>query len=134
MPTETRKLFSDWEDDYAAFVRDWSRYDAPPPTGIATEGELLLATYTYEDYSGDAFVLFQRDGKLYEVHGSHCSCNGLEDQWEPEQTTWEALALRPREGDWPFLREHRAEARETFWRLVDAARALAAGAGRGEVG
>ena len=27
--------------------------------------EVLLAYYSYEDYSGKAFVLFRRDGKLY---------------------------------------------------------------------
>lgn len=43
---------------------------------------ILFASYVYEDYSGDAVVLFERDGKLYEVYGSHCSCYGLEGQWE----------------------------------------------------
>lgn len=55
---------------------------------------ILLASYTYEDYSGDAFVLFEKGGKLFEVNGSHCSCYGLEDQWEPEETTKEALLSR----------------------------------------
>jgi hypothetical protein len=56
--------------------------------------EVLLASYGYENYSGDAFVLFQRDGKLFEVNGSHCSCYGLEGQWEPEETSKEALLQR----------------------------------------
>ncbi len=55
---------------------------------------ILLACYTYENYSGSAFVLFEKEGKLYEVNGGHCSCNGLEDQWTPEETTWEALKHR----------------------------------------
>lgn len=53
--------------------------------------EVLLASYEASGYEGDAFVLFQRDGALYEVHGSHCSCNGLEYQWRPEETTVHAL-------------------------------------------
>ena len=54
--------------------------------------EILLASYTYEDYSGSAYVLFRKDGKLWEVYGSHCSCYGLEeDQWEPEETNLENL-------------------------------------------
>jgi len=53
---------------------------------------VLLASYTYEDYSGSAFVLFERGGTLYRVDGSHCSCMGLEDQWEPEETSVAALA------------------------------------------
>ena len=30
-------------------------------------------------------MLFEQNGKLYEVHGSHCSWYGLEEQWEPEE-------------------------------------------------
>lgn len=59
---------------------------------------ILLASYTYEDYSGDAFVLYEKDGKLFEVHGGHCSCYGLEGQWEPEETTVEALRHRLEKG------------------------------------
>lgn len=60
--------------------------------------EILLAFYSCEWFSGDAFVLFRKDGKLYEVNGSHCSCYGLEGQWEPEETTIEALEHRLNEG------------------------------------
>lgn len=56
--------------------------------------KILLATYTYADYSGSAFVLYIENGKLYEVHGSHCSCYGLEGQWDAEETTPEALKFR----------------------------------------
>jgi hypothetical protein len=52
---------------------------------------VLFACYTYEDYSGDALVIFERNGQLYEVHGGHCSCYGLEGQWDPEETTKEYL-------------------------------------------
>jgi len=45
----------------------------------------------YEDYSGSADVLY-RDGNTYfYVSGSHCSCYGLEDNWEPEAYTLETL-------------------------------------------
>jgi len=53
--------------------------------------DVLLACYTYESYDGSAFVLFKKDDTLYEVVGGHCSCYGLEGQWEPEVTTFEAL-------------------------------------------
>jgi hypothetical protein len=53
---------------------------------------VLMAWYGSGDYCGSAFVLFEKDGQLYEVHGSHCSCYGLEDQWDPEKTSVEALA------------------------------------------
>lgn len=56
--------------------------------------EVLFAYYGYGCYCGAATVLFQRDGKLYEVASSHCSCNGLEGTWEHEEVTWEQLAMR----------------------------------------
>ena len=46
---------------------------------------ILLASYGNANYSGDAFVLFEQNGKLFEVNGSHCSCYGLEGQWNPEE-------------------------------------------------
>lgn len=59
-----------------------------------TDAEILFANYGSWSYDGDAFVLFERDGKLYEVTGGHCSCYGLEGQWSPEETNWEALKIR----------------------------------------
>ena len=55
---------------------------------------IIFASYLYECYKGSAFVLFERDGKLYEVNGSHCSCYGLEGQWEPEETSVAAVRMR----------------------------------------
>ena len=55
---------------------------------------VLYACYTYEDYEGNALVLFESGGKLYEVSGGHCSCHGLEDQWEPAEISWEYLNNR----------------------------------------
>lgn len=50
-----------------------------------TENQIVLyADYTYKNYSGSAMVLFIENGQLYYVGGSHCSCYGLENQWEPE--------------------------------------------------
>jgi len=60
---------------------------------------ILLAWYGYGDYDGSAFVLFERDGKLYEVNGGHCSCYGLEDQWSPEETSASALVHRIKNGN-----------------------------------
>lgn len=64
---------------------------------------VFVAFYEYADYSGYAFVLYAKGKTLYEVHGSHCSCYGLEDQWTPEDTTVESLDQRIKHGDW-FIR------------------------------
>jgi hypothetical protein len=55
---------------------------------------IILASYSYGNWSGDAFVLFEQDGKLYEVNGTHCSCYGLEGQWNPEETNVDVLLHR----------------------------------------
>lgn len=71
--------------------------------------EILLAYYHIGDYGCDssAFVLYEKDGKLFEVHGAHCSCHGLSEidysgsvgsQWDPEETTVEALEHRATKG------------------------------------
>jgi hypothetical protein len=59
---------------------------------------ILFASYGTDNYSGDAFVLFEKDGKLFEVNGGHCSCYGLEEQFEPEETTLEAIEMRLTKG------------------------------------
>jgi hypothetical protein len=49
----------------------------PYPNEEYWEGiNILFASYGCANYSGDAWVLFEQDGKLYEVNGSHCSCYG----------------------------------------------------------
>lgn len=42
--------------------------------------------------SSSFFLLKEnKTGKLFEVHGTHCSCYGFEGQFEPEETTLEYL-------------------------------------------
>lgn len=86
----------------AVYLHDWADVDglmADFDIGPEVlEGcEILLASYTYQDYQGDAFVLFRKDGQLFEVNGGHCSCYGLGGQWDPEETS--VLALEIRFGD-----------------------------------
>jgi hypothetical protein len=82
--------------------------------------EVLFAAYEYVDYEGDAFVLFRKDGELYEVNGGHCSCYGLSersisgekpDQWEPEATTKEAVLHRMEASDYGILGRYKDEIR-----------------------
>lgn len=67
---------------FAEFQDYYDREKAKVPSNLI----LLYADYTYEDYSGDAYVLgYNKDKKqFFEVHGSHCSCYGLEGQWDEE--------------------------------------------------
>lgn len=82
----------------AIFLHDWAGQDSETvfdAFGVSKEVsagvDIILASYTYEDYSGDAYVLFRKDNELYEVTGSHCSCYGLEDQWRPDKVTLEDI-------------------------------------------
>jgi hypothetical protein len=59
---------------------------------------ILFASYGTDNYCGGAFVLFESNGVLYEVNGSHCSCFGLEGQWEPEVVSLEELKHRLEKG------------------------------------
>ena len=93
-----------WDSFETVYVGMWSRRDHIFNDFKATDPgvnyQILLAYYDIDGYDGDAFVLYRdiNTGKLYEVHGSHCSCYGLEDQWEPEETTKQALRTRMTEG------------------------------------
>jgi hypothetical protein len=46
---------------------------------------VIFAGYSYECYSGDALVIYRNGENYYYVSGGHCSCYGLEGQWEPEE-------------------------------------------------
>lgn len=95
---------NDWNEK-RDMVRDFSGLYRDEDIDKAMAGfehvDVLLASYSYENYSGDAFVLFRdtRDGQLYEVHGGHCSCYGLEDQWSPELCDLQSLKHRLEEGN-----------------------------------
>lgn len=94
---------NDWNEK-RDMVRDFSGLYHDEDIDKAMAGfehvDVLLASYSYENYSGDAFVLFRdtRDGQLYEVHGGHCSCYGLEGQWRPELCDLESLRHRLKQG------------------------------------
>lgn len=48
--------------------------------------EIIIASYDTPGYEGYATVIIKNmnDGLYYEVNASHCSCYGLENQWDPE--------------------------------------------------
>lgn len=67
---------------------------------------ILFAYYSYKQYEGEAWVLFEQNGLLFEVNGSHCSCYGLENQWQPEPVLLLELENRLTKGsfgtDWYY--------------------------------
>lgn len=67
-------IFSSWTD-----VQKEYRTDEAEPE------QVLLAYYSYEDYSGTSLVIYRNGDQYFYNHGGHCSCYGLEDQWNPEK-------------------------------------------------
>jgi hypothetical protein len=103
--------FSDFDDMVARF----EEYG----TSLSDEN-ILFASYSEGDYEGSATVIFQHDGGLYEVGADHCSCNGLEGQWEPRPITWAALKMRvPNIEKGEAFTSHSDEARLAFLRMID---------------
>lgn len=87
------------------------------PQDFPSEDEILFAWYDCADYSGSALVVYERDGKLYEVNGGHCSCYGLEGQWTPEETTAEALGMRcVRDEEYSSYGPHMEDDAVEYWR------------------
>jgi hypothetical protein len=72
--SENGNSFSSWED----VQREYAMSEEEPH-------EIFMMNYTYECYEGWSIVVYRRGHKYYTVHGSHCSCYGLEDQWDPEE-------------------------------------------------
>lgn len=84
-----KPYFYDLFDSVEAIRASFDEPDALPDGAV-----VIAAAYSYEDYCGYASVVYVHDGVVYEVHGSHCSCYGLEDQWKPEQANIAELRAR----------------------------------------
>jgi len=59
---------------------------------------IIIGYYDYDNYYGKAFVLYEKEGKLFEVNATHCSCYGLEGSWYPEEVSLVELRNRLENG------------------------------------
>ncbi len=71
----SRVYFGNWSDRAEMF----KEFEQEP-----LDVEILFASYDTYSYEGSALVVFRNNGVLFSVHGGHCSCYGLEGQWNPE--------------------------------------------------
>lgn len=70
------------------FAHDSSSWNNGEGGSVPDDINVLWAVYHDPwGYSGQAFVLFEKDDKLWFVEGGHCSCHGLEGQWAPDEVT-----------------------------------------------
>lgn len=79
--------FESWAD-----VCRWFEED------VAEPDEVLLAMYNIDGYEGSADVIYRNGDRYYWVHGSHCSCYGLEGQFDPEEYSADLLIEALRRG------------------------------------
>lgn len=68
---------------------------------VGSVGDIVYASYDRDGYDGTAYVLTRINGELMEVYGDHCSCYGLEGQWEPEPVSEADLEFRAKNGCLP---------------------------------
>ncbi|MEE9357116.1 hypothetical protein [Candidatus Vondammii sp. HM_W22] len=91
---ESGLFLNDWKEAEIELLKDqFDLVDA-----ALSEVEILLASYSRDAFCGEAFVLFCRGGKLYEINASHDSTDGFEGQWEPEEAPLAALRYRLERG------------------------------------
>ncbi len=96
--------FSDKSDMISEFNLDEIEAEAITP---------LFAYYGNDgSVGGECFVLFLKAGQLYEVSAQHCSCYGIEGQWEPDITSKAALKMIK----WDFCD---TEANEALQKIID---------------
>lgn len=70
--------------------------------------DVIYAEYDIDGYEGSADILFRERGKFFYVHGSHCSCYGLEEsQWSPEEYTAEGLQGQMERANWGFFHDRK---------------------------
>lgn len=96
----------DWANPEPSWNPATRQYDIPitPQQALMRDFEIephqlwgcniLLAYYGRGDCEGDAFVLYEVQGRLFEVNAGHDSWYGLEGQWTPERTSVAALRMR----------------------------------------
>jgi hypothetical protein len=89
--------------DYGRLLKHFAAYDRGPKPepceGFPTRDEVVIASEWEDTYEGALWIVWQREGKLYEMQASHCSCNSFADEAhafkKPRETTVEAIRMRP---------------------------------------
>ncbi|AXF53012.1 MAG: hypothetical protein [Caudoviricetes sp.] len=80
--------FNQYQDN--SYDYDKGEYTVTP---MPDHLHIFLSAYTYEDYSGYGWLVgYDTEQQMFFTNsGSHCSCYGLEDQWDIEYYSFEQL-------------------------------------------
>jgi predicted nucleic acid-binding Zn finger protein len=81
--------WSEWNDLRRNFSQTYGELAKEIPE---KEPSKVFAVYDDGGYEGSALVIYVEKRKFYIVEASHCSCYGLEGQWEP--TVHEKVELK----------------------------------------
>lgn len=104
---EYRGDFEQWADDQKTYGDTvLGSYGGNCPT---EEPRYVFAEYQTPSYEGYSTVITSSDGRKFEVvEGSHCSCYGLEGQWEPTEHTKDEIE-KMMGATYGFFHDHRDE-------------------------
>lgn len=115
---DAQNTYNQWQESSYNYNTGQYEYQNLPDNIL-----VLFDHYTYEDYSGYGHVICydtERES-FFEAFGSHCSCYGLEGQWEPEYCTLEELVYSVekrieslKERDWPYSEDGELEELKQF--------------------
>ncbi len=87
-------------------IEDWKRMQDSFEMDEPFPDEILYAEYECEYYEGWADVIYRNGDKFYWARGSHCSCYGLEGQWDPEEYSAELFVAVWERGNYTQYRPH----------------------------
>lgn len=99
--------FTSWNSVAERFAGYCWSEDKSAAKKIAKPEEVIFASYEIDGYEGSAAVLFRNGDKYYTVEGSHCSCFGLEDQWNPEEYDLPVLIDNIEKRGWGIFERHK---------------------------
>lgn len=113
-----RELFGSWADVQSQFEMSMPQPD-----------EVIYAEYDRPGYEGYANVIYRNGDRFYWAHGSHCSCYGLEGQWDPEEYDARTLTYILRRGRHWRLDDRGVDIQDHIIAAIEAYDPLAAAAG-----
>lgn len=112
-------FLNDWANENSNLSMEQMLFEFQIVHKTIEGAEIILASYLQAYYEGAAYVFFKKDSIYYEVVASHCSCYGLEGQWNPETVMIEELYHRLTKGTFGEG-EFRKELKEIVGNLPEA--------------
>lgn len=77
---------------YSGDFESWSDVCHYFDVVVPQPDQVLYAVYDQPGYEGYADVIYRVGDRFYWASGSHCSCYGLEGQWDPVEYSQQELA------------------------------------------